>query len=551
MPCLYSRAFIPAVLRVQAMVRNSSLVKKCAYYLSLSWLVLPLVASAINAPLEAPDSMSALIAQLSLKTNSICVLPRSLDNDAAQRLQLLYQQAGGALLWTPERRSKLQDALSTLTDDGLNPANYPAPNPSSSASERERRCADVSASHSYVQALWHLLGGRLPQSQFEPVWHYAELPEADRRQHWLALAVAGLDDPEKALAQARPPLKAYAALRQAYAQALAQPLPNWPKIPDGRLVRSGESDARIPLLRQRLAAEGYLPSAAGGALYDAPLRTALADFQRQHNLQPDAVLGPVSLAELNVDALTRRDQLRINLERLRWLAGDLARARVVVNVAGAELYVLSDGQVQWHTRTQVGRPQRKTPLLFSEINRLTLNPAWTVPPTIFRQDKLPAIRADHGFLARNNLQVLGSDGRALDPAKVDWNNPGAIRLRQPPGARNPLGRMAVRFPNPFTVYLHDTPSQALFDKSPRLFSSGCVRVEQIDSLLDHLVPGDELERVRERIQSGRNSEYPLATPVSVLLAYWTVDIDDQGRPRYSPDLYDRDQRLLQALLKAN
>lgn len=529
------------------MDRSSQLFKKWACYLSFACTVLPLVAFA-QPQTAAGDELPALLEALQRGEAMPCTLPTDLDGLAARRLARLYQVQGGQPLWSEARRQQLREQLESLDDDGLDSRDYPLVAASQSGTERERLCADLLTSHAYLQALRHLRGGRLSQPALEPLWRHPESPVID---HEAPPPGAGdLDNLPATFAAARPALPQYQALRQAYAAARQQPLANWAPLPAGPLLKPGRNDARVPALRQRLLAEGYPAGEAGNEplRYDETLVEALTAFQRQHNLQPDGILGPFTLGELNVDALTRRDQLRINLERLRWLADDLAQVRVAVNVAGAELHVLEQGREIWRTRTQVGRPKRKTPLLRSQLQRLTLNPSWTVPPTIYRQDKLPKIRADIGFLARNHLQVLDAQGNRLDPEQVDWNAPGAIRLRQPPGPSNPLGRLALRFPNPFTVYLHDTPSQALFDKSPRLFSSGCVRVEAVQTLLTYLLPEAELAEISLRIESGKQQEYPLAQPIPLLLAYWTVEIDERGLPRYSPDLYDRDPALIRALL---
>ena len=130
-----------------------------------------------------------------------------------------------------------------------------------------------------------------------------------------------------------------------------------------------------------------------------------------------------------------------------------------------------------------------TPPLKSQITRLTLNPTWTVPPTILQQDKLPLIREDAGYLARHGMRVLDAQGNDLDPASIDWHAPRNIMLRQEAGPANPLGQVAIRFANPFSVYLHDTPSKPLFDLSQRALSSGCVRVEVALQLVDLLRDG--------------------------------------------------------------
>jgi len=143
--------------------------------------------------------------------------------------------------------------------------------------------------------------------------------------------------------------------------------------------------------------------------------------------------------------------------------------------------------------------------------------------------------------------VLDRQGNRLDPATVDWHNPGGIMLRQDAGPENPLGRVAIRFANPFSVYLHDTPSQALFARAGRTTSSGCVRVQDAMHLVDLLLQDGERERVAELLESGRTHEYRLARPTPILMAYWTAEAQEDGELFFHPDIYHHDAALLRAL----
>ncbi len=174
-----------------------------------------------------------------------------------------------------------------------------------------------------------------------------------------------------------------------------------------------------------------------------------------------------------------------------------------------------------------------------------------MPPTIWKEDKLPAIRKDQTFLSRQNLQVLDANGQPIAAADVDWDNPGNILLRQDAGPRNPLGQMVIRFPNPFSVYLHDTPSKALFDKGPRAFSSGCVRVEHPLQLRDLLLSPAEKARTDTLLATGTTHEFRLSAPVPILMTYWTAQVGNDGHVQYAPDIYSRDSALLAGLDRAH
>ena len=522
--------------------------KKHACYLSICLLVAPLVATADEVLMDAlPVIPASPVQQALAQLTSVCpsLAPR-IDAATLARLQAFYQQQGDVPLWAAaERRQALQTQLLMLADDGLDPTHYSLPTPDAAANVL---CSDIGTSEQYLHALQDLHYGRLQQSRFEPLWH-SQPPSRDPDTEVLAFATTGLHDMAQAFDQARPAADLYRSLRNVYSTLRQQPLPQWDAVASGPLLRPGMEDPRVPELARRLYRGGYLVSEpkGNGKQYRDELVQAVKAFQVSHSLQSDGVIGAGTVAELNISPLMRREQLRINLERFRWLSQDLEPEGVLVNVAAAQLSVYQSGIPVWQTRLQVGRAERQTPLLKSRITRLTLNPTWTIPPTIMREDKLPAIRLNPEYLRQQNLQVLDPEGRPLAPEHIDWARPGNILLRQEAGPRNPLGKIVMRFPNPYSVYLHDTPSQPLFTKGPRAFSSGCVRVEQPLLLRDLLVTPAERTRTDELLATGVTHEFRLATPVPVLLGYWTVEVDRQGGLVYAPDIYGRDLVLMKAM----
>jgi len=534
------------------------LYKKHAFRLFAPLLLMPLLVCA-----EPGNATPGPMHDALQKLPEACGKPLTdIDQPARERLSALYGRTQFEPVWASyEQLDELLSQLDALADDGLNPATYHTEAirqamHTATTEPLQRECSDLLASHGYLLALQHLAHGRLPQARHEPIWRSPE--SSSHQQHneqLLDIAAQALATPRLAFDKARPALEQYRNLRKAYAQLRNAEQPEQPPIPSGKTLRPGMSDPRLPLLRQRLS-DGYLQVASGDPeaadnRYNAADEAALKAFQRHHGLQDDGVLGADTLAALNVTPDERLGQLRVNLERFRWLSRDIEAQSLLVDIAGGRVIHFHQGQPLWETRAQVGRSTRQTPAIKSSVTRLTLNPTWTIPPTILREDMLPKIRDNLDYLAQQGLQVLDYQGNPLDPQLIDWANPGNILLRQPAGPGNPLGRVVIRFANPYSIYLHDTPSQSLFGRSQRALSSGCVRVESVLQLIDLLLADNEHERFERLLETGKTYEFRLSKPMPILLAYWTAEADSAGQPRYRPDIYRHDRSLLAALRAAD
>ena len=229
-------------------------------------------------------------------------------------------------------------------------------------------------------------------------------------------------------------------------------------------------------------------------------------------------------------------------------------APTVYTLARKGVNYLRDQELVWSTRVQVGKPYRQTPLFRSEISYVVFNPTWTVPPGIIAADILPAAKRDPGAIAAKGLRVLDASGREVDPRSVDWSRfrSGNIpyTLRQDPGPKNALGRVKLMFTNPYFVYLHDTPSQALFERPDRAFSSGCVRVERALELAALVLDDAKAWNARtidDAIARGKTQNVTLKRKIPVLLAYWTAWVDSEGRTNFRRDLYGQDAKWAAAL----
>lgn len=250
----------------------------------------------------------------------------------------------------------------------------------------------------------------------------------------------------------------------------------------------------------------------------------------------------------------RIDQIRVNLERARWMLHDVPQTFVVADIAGFEAGYFRAGRLIWRSRVQVGKPYRSTPIFRSNISYLVLNPTWTVPPGIEARDILPAVKRNRGYLAAKNLRVIDQQGRTVDPARIDWSRYSGrnfpYTFRQDPGPDNALGQIKFMFPNPHFVYLHDTPSKDLFERDVRAFSSGCIRVERPLELAELLLNDPDqwsLEKIRSAVDTQKTRTVTLPAPVPVLLYYWTAQGQADGSVHFKNDVYRRDPAVLKAL----
>jgi murein L,D-transpeptidase YcbB/YkuD len=331
----------------------------------------------------------------------------------------------------------------------------------------------------------------------------------------------------------------------------------WPRVPDQKVLKPGMTDPTVAVLRERLAQEGVPGEAPGSpamnaqTVYDEALVRAVKAFQLRHGLEADGVIGPKTFISLNTTAQERVDQLRLSLERGRWLMRDLDDEFVLVNIAAPRTYYFKPGGTVWTTRSVAGSAYRQTPVFRDEIQYMEFNPTWTVPASIFLKDKLPRIRKDPGYLERNNYMVVRtSDRTPVNASTVNWgaSNPG-VTLVQRPGPDNALGLVKFMFPNKYAVYLHDTNQRELFDRTERNLSSGCIRLEhpfEFASLLMEGNPDWSGQRMQTILDSGKTTRINLDRPVPVLLTYWTAWVEN-GDVQFREDPYGRDEPILAAL----
>jgi L,D-transpeptidase YcbB len=482
---------------------------------------------------------------------------------SSQALSQIYESNGFQPFWTAQGISQLRGLVAESAKDGLTPEDYHLAGLTKLASSTpgadalEQAQADILATDAFYLLLHHLYFGKVDPVSLHPAWNFETRPGLDLNIAAVVKDAMIHGHLTEAVARARPNNWLYDKMRASLGEyRMLEAGGGWMPVPGGEALKIGSRGRRVVALRQRLAVTGELSGQPlDNELYDEPLAEAVRTFQERHRLAADGVVSAATLKELNVPLSARIGQIRVNLERGRWALHEITPADlVIVDVAGFQVSFLRNREVVWRGKAQVGKPYRQTPIFKSAIDHVVFNPTWTVPPGILARDILPAVRRDPDALAKKKLQVIDGQGRIVDPASIEWSRYTGSNfpymLRQGPGPDNALGLVKIMFPNPHAVYLHDTPSKALFENSERAFSSGCIRVERPFELAQ-LVLNDPANwndsTIDAVLKDGATRTVRLRAPVPVMIMYWTLDPTAEGPPVFKRDPYDRDLKLLMAL----
>ncbi|WP_292065829.1 L,D-transpeptidase family protein [Brevundimonas sp. UBA7664] len=481
-------------------------------------------ASAMGFAAQAQTRDPGAVAFYDGFNDQLARLPATIQPD----VRAFYELNGWRPVWTPERLRTLQAAAGRAERHGLSQGDY-------FDFEALASLPDAAEMRTTAAALGYgrvLAEGRVRPETVEDLW------EMQKNRVDLPL---GMND---ALAQNRlvdwfeglaPTDIGYSNLSAGYVRYRRLIRDGgWPTFRQGPTIEPDMSDARIPVLIQRLVAEGDLSAADGarltamGIVYGAELQAAVRGFQTRHGLVADGRIGTGSQRSLSASAEDRARQIALNLERRRWLKREVAPERIEVNTAAAIMVYWKDGRPVHSNRVVVGSPSNQTPSLEKPFASVVANPPWYVPASIARNEILPR---GPGYLASQNMYI--SNGTVIQRA----------------GPTAALGYVKFELRDSYAIFLHDTPSKAAFNLAMRQRSHGCVRVQgAVDFARLLLSPDPTLlaqfdaaqdSRETKRIQTGRE--------ISVRLLYWTAFVDGQGRVAFREDVYERDAKLAEAL----
>jgi L,D-transpeptidase YcbB len=320
----------------------------------------------------------------------------------------------------------------------------------------------------------------------------------------------------------------------------------WPMI-DGLKdsLLEGIDYPNLPKLRKRLQLEIGVPTNLTSTKMDADVRKAILQFQYQQDLRLSGKLDTSTLKKLNITVGTKINILKNNLERLRWIQKDLHQPYIWVNIPRMELEYKDKDTTQFKMRVVVGRKDRPTPTLNAVMSNVVINPGWSVPPTIMKEEIVPGIgRRGNGYLKRKGLKAFYR-GREVDASRINANNFKQFSIQQKPGLNSALGAVKFNMPNPHAIYLHDTPHRNDFVKYYRAYSSGCVRVEKPRDFAEFVLQDTNYSKpkIDSMIRKKITKEVVMKKKVEVHLVYLTNGLDSAGNVLYLRDIYNKDAEM--------
>jgi murein L,D-transpeptidase YcbB/YkuD len=500
---------------------------------------------------------------------SSAVTPQSIQAARWKLVQQVYRDRDYRPLWMDGRkvRGQARDLIETLCHaerEGLRAADYdlaglrtelaqlreedPAP--------RTVAALDLRLTRRFIDYGADLLAGRLDPQAVDNGWYIRARRAAIDSMLRESLRSRNFDD---MIAPLRPRQREYKKLVDALEKYRElQGKGGWLPVPAGKKLVRGDEGASVGALRSRLHATGELRHAGGKPVYDDDVAVAVARFQERHGLRVDSSAGPATLAALNVPVESRIRQIEINLERYRWLPSDFGKRYILVNIPDYRLYAYDKGKEAFTMRVIVGDEYgNATPVFADSMTHVVFRPQWDMPRRILVDEVIPKVRENIYYLAEHGYEVLDTARNEVvtDPAAIDWSDLDStnihFRVRQKAGKGNALGNVKFMFPNQFSIYLHDTPADHLFERRERTLSHGCVRVEDPVKLAGYVLrrQGDwDEDRIREAMEpadSGDVEPLPvdLERPTPVYLVYLTAFVRD-GVIHFRDDPYRKDARAM-------
>ncbi|TAL55456.1 MAG: murein L,D-transpeptidase [Methylovulum sp.] len=537
-------------------------------------LTLPAQAlQAEEADYEAPSVAKEIGAIIAAKQHPY-LIPSNFAN-RSDDLEALYKMADYRLLWLGNEHAEknMTDMLELLENaavSGLNKDDY-----DTGVLQRKRQAALTFSPDAYKDLAAYDTAISLSLLRFLHDLHYGRVnPQGidfnlKLREKKLidlpSLVKAHLDQQtlQSLPAEVEPKLQQYQKLKSAladYRELAGKAAPF--KLAFEQTIRPGDALPQLEELSRMLITVGDLSEEKNGteksACYTDKIAAGIKKFQHRHGLAADGVIGKATAVELNIPLRQRVAQIELAMERLRWLPELSSGPSIIVNIPAFQLWAFENindpGSGMTNMRVVVGKAlKNQTPVLMATMSFIDFSPYWNVPYNIVKEEIIPKLSQNPGYLGKENMELVSGTGvTAYSEASIAQLKQGSLRVRQRPGKKNALGKVKFLFPNKADVYLHDTPANALFSRSRRDFSHGCVRVSNPEGLAEFALrdqKGWDKNTIQQAMLSPKMQRVILKKPIPVLFFYITAFFDQQNDLIFYPDIYGHDTVLQEALKK--
>lgn len=489
--------------------------------------------------------------------NSVLSIDSTFLMLSAKEVKGFYRNHSYKTVWTDEEdRRALLLSIKEAELDGLlsEDYNYTALKKlenNKNISEREAAGYDLLLTKSFYRLANHLFKGKVTASSIYPDWALGQ-----KKLNSMALLEEGIKnhDINEVLSRCRPKHAVYTGLRKSlkYLNDLPDDS-NFEKITIKESIRPNDSALAVIAVKKKLAYWKDLDANDTSAVYNKQAVKALKKFQARHGIYPDGVIGQSTVKALNTTKKQREEQILVNLERWRWFPYNFGSSAIIINIPNYMLAVVENEKdtIAMH-KIVVGKPDRRTPVLYSKLNYLVINPTWTVPPTILTEDLTPKATTDRSYFATHNMKIYDNDSNEVTPEEWIPDKAKGYRYVQQSGTDNALGHIKFNFNNRFSVYLHDTNHREMFSRSRRALSSGCVRVDKPFELAEIILGHEDGEWTPEKLQeivaTGETENIYLKKTNHVHQLYWTAWMDRNGL-QFRNDIYNLDKALYKKLRK--
>lgn len=400
--------------------------------------------------------------------------------------------------------------------------------------------------------------GKVNPAELDSSWKFDEKATSADYIALINEVVAGAPV-DKTFAKLYPNAELYAqgkkAIKELY-ETLKKDTLTWDMQPVDGAIKVGERHAAIPALRKRLIFWDFLKpyKTEDPTLFDSELLVGLQKYQKSNGMNPDGVIGSLVAESLNKSPQDLIDIASVNMERLRWMpAINWDQEMVLVNVANYQLDYLQQSDTVFTAKVIVGKEYSESPTFSAPMSYIVFSPYWNIPPSITKDEIIPAVKRNEGYLDEKNMEIVTTSGEPIDASQVDWSSGKEeefpYRVRQKPGGDNSLGLVKFMFPNEYNIYIHDTPARSLFQKETRALSHGCIRIQNPEQFAKILLDDNKWtdEKIQEAMHQDKEETVKLDRKIPVVLLYMTFWADKGGKANFRPDVYDRDAALLKAL----